>query len=118
VFPEAGIPARRKVVEYTGEKITVHQVLLRARRILLRQRPETSLHHIAPVNRGYAIDGGVGGSGVEFINHCCEPNLFGRRSHGRILFYGKRPIRKGQIAYRFGPAANPIACHCGSPKCR
>ncbi len=119
VFAEARIPARRKVVEYTGEKVTVRQAALRVRRILLGKGPKRL--YIARMNRRYAIDGGVGGSGAEFINHCCEPNLFGRKSHGRILFYSKKPIRKGQeltIDYRFGPAPNPIACRCGSAKCR
>ncbi len=119
VFAETRIPARHKVVEYTGEKITSHRALLRLRRILFGKGSKRM--YIARLNRHYAIDGSVGGSGAEFINHCCDPNLFARRSNGHMLFYSKKPIRKGQeltIDYRFGPAPNPIKCHCGSPKCR
>jgi len=119
VFAETRIPPRRKVVEYTGEKITSHQSLLRLRRILFGKGPKRL--YIARINRRYSIDGAVGGSGAEFINHCCDPNLFVRKRDGRIFFYSKKPIRKGQeltIDYHFGPTTNPITCHCGSPKCR
>jgi uncharacterized protein len=123
VFAEARIPARRQVVEYTGEKITLQQALLRVRRILFGKTAKRGSKrlYIARVNRQYAIDGGVGGNGAQYINHCCDPNLLARKSNGRILFYSRKPIRKGQeltIDYHFGPSTNPIACHCGSPKCR
>jgi len=129
VFSEARIPARRKVVEYTGEKITLHQALLRVRRVLFGTGARRRLKfkrgpkhlYIARLNRRYAIDGSVGGSGAEFINHCCEPNLFIRKSSGRIHFYSRMAIRKGQeltIDYKFGPSDMPIVCRCGSPKCR
>ena len=127
VFAETRIPARRQVVEYTGEKITLHQALLRVRRILFGSgtrrttKPPSKHLYIARLNRGYAIDGAVGGSGAEFINHCCDPNLFSRKNQGRIYFYSKKLIRKGQeltIDYKFGPSEMPMACRCGSPKCR
>jgi uncharacterized protein len=119
VFAEARIPARRKVVEYTGEKITQRQALVRLRRILSGRGSKRL--YLAWMNRRYIIDGSVGGSGAQFINHCCEPNLFVRKHNGHILYYSKKPIRKGQeltIDYRFGPSPNPIACLCGSAKCR
>lgn len=121
VFAETSIPPGRKVVEYTGQKITLRQALLRIRRILLGKQRGPKRIYIARINRGYAVDGAVGGSGAEFINHCCDANLFSRKTNGRILLYSKRLIRKGQeltIDYRFSPAAIPIACHCGSRKCR
>jgi SET domain-containing protein len=119
VFAEANIPARRKVVQYTGEKISLVQALRRVRRILMRRGPKRL--YIAKINRRWALDGARGGSGAQYINHCCDPNLFIRRSRGQIHFYSRKPIRKGQeltLDYRFGPSANPIACHCGSRKCR
>jgi len=121
VFAETSIPARRKVVEYTGEKITFRRALLRIRRILFGKSRRSRRLYIARINRSYVIDGGVGGSGAKFINHSCDPNLSLRKSKGRIYFYSKRPIRKGQeltVDYRFGPTTNPIVCHCGSTNCR
>jgi uncharacterized protein len=119
VFAESSIPARRKVVEYSGEKITLQQALRRVRKILFGKGPKRL--YIARISRGWALDGAVGGSGAQYINHCCDPNLSLRRAGGRIFFYSRKAIPKGQeltIDYRFGPAADPIACHCGSPKCR
>jgi SET domain-containing protein len=119
VFAETDIPARRKVLEYAGERITMRQARRRVGRILSRRGPKRL--YIARVSRKVAIDGAVGGSGAEYINHCCDPNLFARRSRGSLFFYSKRRIRKGQeltIDYRFGPAPNPMTCRCGSLQCR
>jgi len=123
VFAEVTIPARRKVVEYAGEKVTMRTAAARVRRILFAKSPARRSRrvYLARLNRRYAIDGSVGGSGAEFINHSCDPNLYARKSSGRIDLYSRRPIRKGQeltLDYRFGPSSAPIACHCGSPKCR
>jgi uncharacterized protein len=119
VFADSAIPARHKVIEYAGEKIRLREALRRVGKILRGRGPKRL--YIARLNRHYAIDGGVGGNGSQFINHCCEPNLVIRRSNGRIWFYSKRPIRKGQeltIDYRFGPVPNPTVCQCGARTCR
>jgi SET domain-containing protein len=119
VFAEARIPARRKVIEYTGEKITRPQGWRRLRRILCGKGPKRM--YISKINRKWSVDGAVGGSGAEYVNHCCDPNLFKRKANGRIYYYSRKPIRKGQeltVDYRFGPTKRPLACHCGSRKCR
>jgi SET domain-containing protein len=119
VFAEKNIPPRRKVVEYAGEKITIYQALRRIEKVFKRKGPKRL--YIAKLNRRWALDGGVGGSGAEYINHCCDPNLFVRKTNGRIHFYSRRRIRKGQeltLDYSFGPTENRLPCHCGSPKCR
>jgi SET domain-containing protein len=125
VFAVAAIPAGRRVVEYRGEKIRLHEALLRVRKALFTKthRPRRAPGHLylARLNRHYAIDGAVGGSGAELINHSCDPNLLMRRKDGRIFLYSKRAIRKSQeltVDYRFGPCDNPIPCKCGSRKCR
>jgi uncharacterized protein len=120
VFAESGIPARRKVVEYTGEKIRVAVAIRRTRRILFRSRGPKRLY-LARLNRFWVIDGAVGGCGAEFINHCCDPNLFPKKVRGRMAFFSKKAIRKGQeltIDYSFGPSPKPVTCRCGSRKCR
>jgi uncharacterized protein len=120
VFAESGIPARRKVVEYTGEKIRVAVAIRRTRRILFHGRGPKRLY-LARLNRFWVIDGAVGGCGAEFINHCCDPNLFPKKVRGRMAFFSKKAIRKGQeltIDYSFGPSPQPVTCRCGSRKCR
>ena len=122
VFAESAIPPRRKVVEYTGEKIPLQTSLRRIRRILFgKNRKGHKRLYLARVNRGYSIDGAVGDSGAEFVNHCCDPNLKWRKVNGRLFFYSRKRIRKGQeltIDYHFGPTDNPVKCRCGSRKCR
>ena len=120
VFAESGIPARHKVVEYTGEKIRLAVAVNRARRVLFHSKGPKRLY-LARLNRFWVIDGSVGGSGAEFINHCCDPNLFPKKEHGGIALFSKKRIRKGQeltIDYSFGPSLKPVVCRCGSRKCR
>jgi uncharacterized protein len=67
------------------------------------------------------IHGNVGGSGAEFINHGCNPNLTWRRRRGRLFFYSFRRIRAGQelTAYFSHPfRVRVVSCACGAGKCR
>ena len=67
IYAEERIPANRKVIEYTGEKISRRESKRRA-----DSRPEVYLFSL---DNYWNIDGSVNGSGAEYINHCCEPNL-------------------------------------------
>ncbi len=112
VFARGPIPARRRVIEYTGERIG----LAEARRRSLRMH--LYLFWIAPDR---AIDGAIGGSGAEFINHGCEPNLVARLSRGRIHLVSLRRIAPGEellYDYKVTGAAPLMPCHCGAPGCR
>ena len=118
VFAEKRIPPRRMVIEYAGERINWRQAIQRFRRIWKRKGPKRL--YFALLNRRWIIDGAVGGSGAEFINNCCDPNLSGRRRHGRLLLYGRRQIRKGEeltIDYAYSSKSPRAICLCGSPKC-
>jgi SET domain-containing protein len=119
VFAEKSIPRARMVIEYTGERITRPQAVRRFRRIWRRTGPKR--YYLACLNRRWIVDGAVGGSGAELVNHSCDPNLSIRKRGGRILFYSRRPIRKGEeltLDYRYSPKAPPAPCRCGSTKCR
>src|ERR1700739_2725588 len=74
LYAEEAIPPGRKVMEYTGEKITRRE----------KQRREDS-KYLFELDRYWTIDGSVGGSGAEFINHSCDPNLVTRILKGHIL---------------------------------
>jgi SET domain-containing protein len=63
----------------------------------------------------------VGGSGAEFINHCCEPNLISRIVRGHILYISSRDIQKGEeltVDYRFEKTVEKVRCACGAKGCR
>ena len=75
VFAAEDIPARRRVIEYTGQKIDEKEVCGRSFRQYL---------YVFWLNEKWALDGAFGGSGAEFINHSCEPNLYTTIARGRI----------------------------------
>jgi len=119
VFSMTSIPARHKVVEYAGEKVTLRVALQRVAKILKGKGPKRL--YLARVNRNWVIDGAFGGSGAEFINHSCSPNLYPVRAKGKIHFYSLRRVRKGEeltVDYRYDPSHKPIRCKCGSKNCR
>jgi SET domain-containing protein len=112
VYAAESIPANRKVIEYTGERISRRET---------KKRSERPLNYIFTLDAYWSIDGSVGGSGAEFINHCCDPNVFSRIVRGHILYYSARPIRKGEeltVDYRFEKHVEKVPCACGSAKCR
>jgi len=119
VFADEDIPPRRKVIEYTGERITHREAKRRFQQILRSRKPKRVYFFM--LDRQWVIDGGVGGSGAELINHGCEPNLARRRTRGHVLYFSARRIRRGEeltIDYRFSPKTIIQRCRCGSPKCR
>ncbi len=112
VFAAERIPAGRKVMEYTGERISRKETKIRA------ERP---LNYIFTLNKYWALDGSVGGSGAEFINHCCEPNIRSWVFKEHILYMSKRDILPGEeltIDYHFDKDVEKVPCSCGAPGCR
>jgi uncharacterized protein len=67
------------------------------------------------------VDGAIGGSGAEFINHGCEPNLVARVRKGRVMLVSMRRIEAGQellLDYRVTGDVPLMPCRCGAPACR
>ncbi|HLH04079.1 MAG TPA: SET domain-containing protein-lysine N-methyltransferase [Bryobacteraceae bacterium] len=113
VYAAEPIPANRKVIEYTGEKIS--------RRETKRRAESNDLIYLFTLDDYWTIDGSVGGSGAEYINHSCEPNLASRIIRGHILYYSVRPIRRGEeltVDYCFDKNVQRVICKCGSARCR
>ena len=110
VYAEADIPANRKVIEYTGERIGPHEAERRRKTL-----------YLFVLDDHWTIDGSVGGSGAELINHSCQPNLVTRILRGHILYMSLRPIRKGEeltVDYNFDDTDETVRCGCGARKCR
>jgi uncharacterized protein len=110
VYADESIPAGRKVIEYTGEKID---------RAEYNRREQTT--YIFELDHEWLIDGGVDGSGAELINHSCEPNMATRILKGHILYFSLRRIEKGEeltVDYNYDASDELMACGCGSKKCR
>jgi len=106
------IPARRKVIEYTGELINRKETKLRG---------VGSHTYLFTLNDYWTVDGSVGGSGAEYINHSCEPNLRAEIVKEHILYISTRTIARGEeltVDYRFSKKVDKVPCRCGSGKCR
>jgi SET domain-containing protein len=113
VYATERIPAGRKVIEYTGERIS--------RRETKRRADGTDLIYLFTLDAYWTLDGSVGGSGAEYINHSCEPNLVSRILKGHILYISGRVIAPGEeltIDYRFDKKVERVDCRCGAKNCR
>jgi len=112
VYALENIPPRRKVIEYTGERISRRET---------KRRGSGKLTYLFTLDDYWTIDGAFGGSGAEIINHSCEPNLYACILKGHILYMSKRAIRRGEeltVDYRFDDKIEDVRCRCGAPKCR
>ncbi len=112
VYAVEPIAAGERVIEYRGERISYWEAARRSGRALIY------LFWAAP---GRIIDGAVGGSGAEFINHSCEPNLVADIVDGHVYFASLRNIAAGEellLDYKVQGHDEAIPCRCGAPSCR
>ena len=112
VFARQAIPAWRKVIEYTGERISKAES---------GRRWDPKRSYLFELTTRTHLDGAIGGSGAEYINHSCDPNIKTRIVRGHILYYSQRAIRAGEeltVDYRYDHDSDRMTCYCGSPACR
>jgi len=112
VFALEAIPARRKVIEYTGERINRRET---------KRRSERAHVYLFELDSYWCLDGAAGGSGAELINHSCDPNLVSTIMKGHILYMSRRAIESGEeltVDYRFARDMDRTPCQCGAAKCR
>lgn len=108
------IPPETRVIEYTGERIDANEVVRRS------IRPHLYLFWL-DADKNIAIDGGIGGSGAEIINHSCSPNLITDKEDGRLFLASLRPISKGEeltLDYNLERDGATVGCSCGALNCR
>lgn len=113
LFTDAPIPARKKIGELTGERISLREARRRAKRL--------KRIAIVEMDRG-AIDASARGGGpFRYINHSCEPNSYIRIAYNRVEFYSRRVIRAGEeLTCNYGATQHngTLPCRCKSRKCR
>jgi len=112
VYALERIPAGRKVIEYTGERISRRET---------KRRGQGRVTYLFTLDNYWTIDGAVGGSGAEIINHSCEPNLYSRIVQGHILYMSQRVIQPGEeltVDYLFSKKIERIPCCCRARNCR
>jgi uncharacterized protein len=111
VFAGQRIPANRKVIEYTGQRLNRKQA---------KYRGDGDYTYLFAVDKYWTLDGSVGGSGAEIINHSCDPNLVSRILKGHVLYISLRTIQPGEeltVNYNFDKDVRTFPCSCGSPSC-
>jgi tetratricopeptide (TPR) repeat protein len=112
VFAEEPIPKGFKVIEYTGERIS-------RRESGRRWDPKRS--YLFEIDDRLHLDGAIGGSGAEYINHSCAPNLKTRILKQHIIYFSKRNIARGEeltVDYKYDFDTDRMPCTCGAPTCR
>jgi SET domain-containing protein len=113
LFARSRLPARRKIGELGGERISQAEARRRAR-----------LHHsikIVELGDGTAIDASRKGNHFKYVNHSCAPNAFMRIAYGRLEFYTLREIRAGEeLTCNYGETHHDgsLACRCRSKGCQ
>ncbi len=114
IFAAEDIPVNRKVIEYRGERINRKETLRRS-------NEQASMIYLFTLDKYWTLDGAVGGSGAEYINHCCEPNIRTWITKGHILYMSNRDIRRGEeltVDYHFAKNIETVPCFCGAKNCR
>lgn len=112
-FATIDFPRRRKIAEYTGEKITTAEA---NRRALTRKKLR-----ICAIDHRWSLDGSYGGNGTHYINHSCDPNAFMMILHRHILFFALRDIAAGDeitVDYETTLHDDHKRCTCGAATCR
>jgi uncharacterized protein len=111
VFAGQTIPRNRKVIEYTGQRLNRKQAKIRG---------DGDYTYLFALDSYWTLDGAVGGSGAEIINHSCDPNLVSRIVKGHVLYMSLRTIRRGEeltVDYNFDKDVRTFPCSCGAPGC-
>lgn len=92
-----------------------------SRRETKRRYHANKFNYLFSLDNYWCLDGSVGGSGAEYINHCCDPNVHAWIIKGHILYMSSRDIEAGEeltIDYHFAKDVDKVPCGCGSPNCR
>lgn len=119
LFAYQRIPRGRIVIKYDGERLSLQQFLARLKGI--RKRGGRMPRYVVRMSKNWFVDGSIGGSGAERVNHSCDPNLQMRLTSDHAVLISRRWIKSGEELtwdYRFPRKAPLRRCNCGSSKCR
>jgi uncharacterized protein len=110
------IPARKKLGNMAGEIISYREAQKR-----VKQQPGAALLMVEFDNEPIALDASVNRNELSYINHSCNANTYLRRAYGKVEFYSKRRIKKGEeLTADYGETHHDgkLPCKCGAKNCR
>jgi SET domain-containing protein len=123
-FATRHIPARVRLIEYAGERISPAEADARY------PEPDSARHHtyLFAIDDAVVVDASVNGNEARFLNHSCAPNCDAVIEDGRIWIETVHDIEPGEelvydyafvLAERHTPAAKKrYPCNCGAITCR
>ena len=109
--PRIAIPEPHSSREYTGKRLNRKEA---------KYRGDGDYTYLFAVDSYWTLDGAIGGSGAEIINHSCDPNLVSRIMKGHVLYMSLRTIKPGEeltVNYNFGKDVRTFPCSCGAASC-
>jgi SET domain-containing protein len=123
-FATRAIPAGTRLIEYTGERLTVEAADAR-----YPDAPGERHHtYLFAIDDRVVIDAAVGGNDARWINHSCDPNCDAVVEDDRIWIETIRDVAPGEeLAYDYAyvldephtaAAKRRYPCHCGAARCR
>jgi hypothetical protein len=111
VYAAAPIRKGSRIVEYTGERITVEEAD--------RRYDGVSRTYLYGLDDGKTV---IDGHGLgAYLNHSCDPNCEVDEVKGRVWLFAIRDIAAGEELvwdYNLYDDEDPAPCYCGSRKCR
>lgn len=124
-FALRAIPAGRRLIEYTGERVS-HEV---ADARYADEEASGNTHTVLfTVDERTVIDAGVDGNEARFFNHSCDPNCESYIEKRRVFLRTLRAIKPGEeLTYDYEipregeddeTARRKWPCHCGAANCR
>lgn len=111
-FAGEAIPARRKIGEIRGERISIQEAWER-----VKTMERIMMVEISPK---IAVDASRSRDPLRFTNHSCAPNAVLRIQQGRIEIHAMRAIAPGEeITCDYGETHHEgrLRCRCGAPNC-
>ncbi len=106
LFATKPIPRGKRIVEYTGPRISNEEV------------DRSNGKYFFGVNSKWSVDGSPRSNVARYINHSCKPNAEAIISRGRIWIWSRKKIKAGEeIAYDYGKEyfegiIEPLGCKC------
>jgi len=106
LFATKLIPKGQRIIEYTGPRISNHQV------------EGNRGKYFFGVNDKWSIDGSGRDNMARYINHSCRPNAEAIIASGRVWIWSRRNIRPGEeIVYDYGKdyfegGIKEVGCKC------
>ena len=112
VFTCEKIAANTRIIEYTGERITKAESLVRC---------ERGNHFIFGLDEQWDLDGDVPTNPARFLNHRCDPNCEAEFDGERIWIIARRDISAGEeLTFNYGYDLQDYRehpCRCGAREC-